>query len=125
MILAVGLDIVEVERLSKVMARQSRFAGRVFTPRERDDCMKRSRPDRSFAARFAAKEAAMKALGTGWGRGVGWRDVEIAGGVGDSPQLFFHGGARSKLEALGATKALLSLTHEGKMAAAVVILVSG
>jgi holo-[acyl-carrier protein] synthase len=80
-ILGAGIDLVEVARVEAALARGGeRFAARVFTPRERETCERRVRPALHFALRFAAKEAGMKALGTGWGQGVGWHDFEVIEG---------------------------------------------
>ena len=81
MIVGSGIDIVEVERVEGVLRRRGkRFRERVFTERERVDCDRRQNPAPHFALRFAAKEAGMKAVGTGWRRGVGWRDFEVIEG---------------------------------------------
>lgn len=122
MILAVGLDLCDVDRVEAAARRHPRILERVFTPGERAACERKSSPWASYAARFAAKEAAMKALGTGWGAGVGWRDVEVTGGAGQPPGMAFHGAARRRLESMGGFSALVSLTHERRAAAAVVIL---
>jgi len=80
-ILGAGIDLVEVARVEAALARGGdRFAARVFTARERETCERRVRPGLHFALRFAAKEAGMKALGTGWGQGVGWHDFEVIEG---------------------------------------------
>ena len=81
MIVGSGIDIVDVSRIERVLARRGRrFRERVFTERERADCDRRARPAPHFALRFAAKEAGMKAVGTGWRRGVRWRDFEVIEG---------------------------------------------
>ncbi len=122
MILAVGLDLCDVDRVEAAIRKHPRLLDRVFTPAERTACERRASPWASYAARFAAKEAAMKALGTGWGGGVGWRDLEVTGGAGSPPGMAFHGAARRRLEAIGGHSAVVSLTHERRAAAAVVIL---
>ncbi len=122
MIIAVGLDLSDSRRVERAIRRHPRLENRVFTPAERATCRKKKDPWRSFAARFAAKEAAMKALGTGWAMGVGWRDIEVTGGAGRPPGLAFHGAALERMRELGASRAHLSLTHEGALSAAVVIL---
>ena len=122
MILAVGLDLCDVDRVEAAVRKHPRLLDRVFTPAERAACERKAFPWASYAARFAAKEAAMKALGTGWGGGVGWRDLEVTGGAGSPPGILFHGAARRRLEAMGGGSAVVSLTHEGRAAAAVVIL---
>jgi len=116
------VDLADVDRMERALARHPRLEARVFTDGERAAARRRSRPAASFAARFAAKEAAMKALGTGWSGGIGWRDVEVTGGAGRPPGLSFHGKALERLRALGASRAHVSLTHERTLAAAFVVL---
>ncbi len=122
MILALGLDLCTVSRLRTAAARHPRLLERVFTEAERGAALRRKDPWPSLAARFAAKEAALKALGTGWSGGIGWRDVEVTGGAGHPPGLRFHGRALVRAEALGVRGALVSLTHEKDTAAAAVLL---
>ena len=119
MIQAIGLDLVEVNRLRTSLERfGERFRNRVFTPRECSYCERHADPVIHFAARFAAKEATMKALGTGWGQGVEWKQIEVVS-EGDAPSLSLTGRAR---EICGACRIHVSLTHTETIAAAVVIL---
>ncbi len=121
-ILGVGTDLVAVGRVEALLTRhRDRFLERVFTVRERADCLSRARPALHLAARLAAKEAAMKALGTGWGLGVRWQDVEVASSGGVPPTLSLAGGARRQAEARGIRQALVSLSHDGDYAIAVVV----
>ncbi len=123
MIVGMGLDLVDTGRFKAAVRRHPRLLERVFTPGERASCESKADALRSYAVRFAAKEAAMKALGTGWGKGVGWRSVEVVGGAGQgAPGLALHGKALEHLHARGGVRAVVSLTHERTMAAAVVIL---
>jgi holo-[acyl-carrier protein] synthase len=124
MILGVGLDLLSIPRLEAALRRHPKLKERVFTEGERKACERKRDALGSYAARFAAKEAAMKALGTGWGQGVGWQDLEVVGGMGRPPAIAFRGAAKRHFEELGATRAHLSITHEKEMAAAVVILES-
>jgi len=126
MILGVGTDLVEIVRVEDLLSRhQERFLSRVFTPAERGDCLDRARPAMHLAARLAAKEAAMKALGTGWGLGVRWLDIEIRSGDGTPPSLSWTGAAATRAEALGIRQTLVSLSHDGGYALAVVVATDG
>src|SRR5690242_4521355 len=123
MIVATGIDMVEIARLQEVFARRgTRFRDRVFTASEIAYCEGRAAKMESYAARFAAKEAAMKALGTGWGDGVGWHDIEVLRSPTGIPSLQFRGRALERLNELGATQAHLSLTHSRDIAMAQVLL---
>jgi holo-[acyl-carrier protein] synthase len=123
MIVAIGIDLVEVDRIEEVFARRGeRFSARVFTEREVSYCEQRASKLASYAARFAAKEAAMKALGTGWGEGIGFRDVEVISAPGGAPMLAMHGKALERMREIGAKKAFVSLTHSGNLAIAQVVL---
>ena len=122
MIVAIGIDLVEVSRIEQVFARRGdRFRRRVFTDGEISYCEGRASKFASYAARFAAKEAAMKALGTGHSRGVLWRDVEVVR-RGGPPQLQLHGGAARRFEAIGGHSSQLTITHSDALALAQVIL---
>ena len=126
MIVGLGIDVVEVERIRDLHRRRGeRFQRRVFTPGEIAACLGRADPAPSLAARFAAKEAGMKALGTGWGEGVGWRDLEVVSEAGRPPHLELHGAAAARAAALGAEGWHLSLSHDAGISAAVVVLESG
>ena len=122
-IVGVGIDIEEVARVDDLMHRYGdRFIARVFTEGEAEYCQRRRFPAQHLAARFSAKEATMKALGTGRGGGVVWRDIEVIRSSGP-PQLKLRGGAQLRFEALDALKALLSITHTRTISMAQVILV--
>jgi len=121
-IVGLGLDAAEVHRFEKLIARYGdRFLRRVYTEGEIAYCLARRRAAQSFAARFAAKEAAMKALGTGRAQRVTWRSIEVVRRHGP-PQLEFHGAARVRLAALSGDSALLTITHSETLALAHVIL---
>mgnify|MGYP001763990027 FL=1 len=122
MILGLGTDLVAVPRLEAMLSRhRERFLGRVFTPAEQADCLSRAEPARHLAARLAAKEAAMKALGTGWGLGVRWQDVEVQSEFAKPPVLRLSGAAQARADARGIRQALVSLSHDGDYAIAVVV----
>jgi holo-[acyl-carrier protein] synthase len=125
MIVAIGIDIVEISRIEQVITRRGdRFLGRVFTKSEIAYCEGRASRFASYAVRFAAKEAVMKALGTGWAEGIAWREIEVARGEAGAPVLNITGRALERLRALGALRAHVSLTHSGDTAVAQVILES-
>ena len=109
--------------MREVLARTPRFRARVFTARERDYCDSRgAAAAQHYAARFAAKDAALKALGTGWSGGVGWQDVEVTNDAAGRPQLIFRDAALALFRQSGATRAHLSLSHTAEHAVAQVLL---
>lgn len=123
MIIAIGIDIIEVARIREVVARTPRFAERVFTEAERAYCDSRGAvAAQHYAARFAAKEAALKALQTGWRGGIGWQDVEVASRESGAPYLILHGLVRELFERSGANVAHLSISHTSEHAIAQVVL---
>ncbi len=123
MIVSIGIDIIEVGRIREVLGRTPRFAERVFTPAERSYCDSRGAvAAQHYAARFAAKEAALKALQTGWSGGISWQDVEIASRDSGAPYLILHGPVQELFEKSGATLAHLSMSHTTEHAIAQVIL---
>jgi holo-[acyl-carrier protein] synthase len=125
MIVGTGIDIAEVPRIREVIARHGdRFLKRVFTEGEIRYCESKANRVERYAARFAAKEAGMKAIGTGWNHGVRWRDIEVTRKPGGRPTLLLHGKAAEFAARLGATNIALSLTHTAEHAMAQVILES-
>ncbi|HXY51284.1 MAG TPA: holo-[acyl-carrier-protein] synthase [Terriglobales bacterium] len=123
MIVGTGIDIAEVPRIRAAIERHGeRFLQRVFTAAEICYCESKANRVERYAARFAAKEAGMKALGTGWNHGVRWRDLEVARQPGGRPVLVLHGQAAEFAAKLGATSIALSLTHTAEWAMAQVIL---
>ena len=99
-----------------------RFLNRIYTEGEIEYCKKCAQPDIHYAARFAAKEAAFKALGTGWAAGVKWKDVEVVRLASGKPELHLHGEALTHATAAGAQRFYVSLTHDQLVSCAVVIL---
>jgi holo-[acyl-carrier protein] synthase len=122
-IISIGIDIIEVRRVRETIERTPRFAERVFTAAERAYCESRGAvAAQHYAARFAAKEAALKALQTGWSGGISWQDVEVAAKDTGAPEILFHGRARELYETSGATAAHLSIAHTTEHAIAEVVL---
>ena len=125
MLVGSGIDIAEVPRIREAISRYGeRFLKRVFTEGEIEYCESKANRVERYAARFAAKEAGMKAIGTGWNHGVRWRDIEVARKPGGRPTLLLHGQAAEFAAKLGATNIALSLTHTAEHAMAQVILES-
>ena len=125
MIIGIGVDIVEIDRIERQMeVHPERFLQRVFTDWEIATCQSRARPMQHFAGRFAAKEAAFKALGTGLSSGVSWKSVELVNEPSGRPVLRMGGGAAKKMKELGATKAWVSVSHGLMHAVATVVLES-
>lgn len=127
MIVGTGIDLCEVDRIRKALdaTHGERLVQRVFTAREIAYARKKARPYERFAARFAAKEAGMKALGTGWRAGVTWHDFEVANLASGKPTLLLHGRAAELAERLGVCNISLSITHTSEQAMALVILEGG
>ena len=121
-ILGIGLDATDIDRIADTIERHGeRFLRRVFTEGEVAYCTGRRVPAIHFAGRFAAKEAAMKALGTGHSRGGLWRDVEVVR-RGGPPELELHGGARRRFASMGGLSSLVTITHSDALALAHVII---
>jgi holo-[acyl-carrier protein] synthase len=122
MIVGLGVDIAEVDRIEAAIVRHGgAFLKRVFTQAEIAYCERHRNRYERYAARFAVKEAAMKALGTGWTRGVRWVDIEVTRQPGGRPTLTLHGASREHAERLGVHHTNISITHSGNTAFAQVI----
>jgi holo-[acyl-carrier protein] synthase len=122
MIVGMGIDIAEVPRIKAVIeAQKERFLRRVYTPAEVDYCERFKNKYERYAGRFAVKEAAMKALGTGWSRGVRWVDVEVIRQRGGRPTLSLKGQAKKIADGLGVQNIAVSITHTAEQAFAQVI----
>jgi len=123
MIVGTGIDLVEIERIGHSVDRYGeRFLNRVYTQAEQAYCMRKRYSAESFAARFAAKEAGAKALGTGISKGVNWLEIEVTREPGGRPGLRFHGRAAEIASRMGVVRAALSLTHTNELAMASVVL---
>ena len=121
-IIGLGLDATDIGRFRATIERYgTRFITRIFTESEVAYCMQQREPAIHFSGRFAAKEAAMKALGTGHSHGVLWRDVEVIRRDGP-PQLQLHGGAARRFASMGGRSALLTITHSDDLALAQVLI---
>ncbi len=121
-IIGLGIDATDIPRIAATIARYGdRFIHRIFTETEIAYCTRRREPAIHFAGRFAAKEAAMKALGTGHSQNVLWCNIEVVRRHGP-PQLQFHGGAARRFAAMGAQSSLVSITHSETLAFAQVLL---
>jgi holo-[acyl-carrier protein] synthase len=123
MVIGVGTDLIEIARIAQSIDRfGERFLHRVFTPREIAYCRRKKNAAESFAARFAAKEAAAKALGIGISRGVSWLELEVVRLPSGQPTLSLSGRAAQRARQLAVARASLSLTHSKDFALAVVVL---
>ena len=123
MLIGTGIDLAEIPRIRNSIARfGNRFLDRIFTPGEKAYCLRKRNAAESFAARFAAKEAAAKALGTGISHGVGWLEIEVVREPGGRPAIQFHGRAAEIAQRLGVAHVALSITHTSSLAMASVLL---
>ncbi len=122
MILGIGIDLVEMERIRRIVAHYGdRFLNRIFTHLEVQFAVSRADPVIHLAALFAAKEAASKALGTGI-RGISWKEIEVRHKESGKPYLVFHGRARKRFETMGGVRSYLSISHEKTHTIAIVII---
>ncbi|HEX7730657.1 MAG TPA: holo-ACP synthase [Terracidiphilus sp.] len=123
MIVGTGIDLVEIARIRSSHQRYGqRFLDRIYTAGEQAYCLRKRNSAESLAARFAAKEAGAKALGTGISHGVSWLEIEVVRAPSGRPSIRFHGRAREFASRLGMARAALSLTHTDELAMANVIL---
>jgi len=123
MITGIGIDVVQNDRIRDSIQRfRDRFLNRIYTEGEIEYCKKCAQPEIHYAARFAAKEAAFKALGTGWAAGVKWKDIEVERLPSGKPELHLHGEALARATSSGAKLFYVSLTHDQLVSCAVVIL---
>jgi holo-[acyl-carrier protein] synthase len=126
MIVGSGIDLIEIGRIQQSLDRYGqRFLRRVYTPAEQAYCLRKRKAAESLAARFAAKEAGAKALGTGISQGVNWLEIEVGREPGGRPTLRFHGRAAERAARLGVVHAALSITHTAELAMASVVLENG
>ena len=121
-ILGLGVDICEIARMERALERHPTMRERVFTPEERAYCDAKARPAESYAGRFAAREAVIKALG-GY-RGRGWQDISVARAPSGAPEIRLRGKAKVHADALGVSEVLISFTHERSNAVAFAVSVS-
>lgn len=125
MIIGIGVDLVKIERIEKAGKNRNGFLERVFTSREREYCSRQKYPAQHFAGRFAAKEALLKAIGTGWSGGVKWTDMEVLHGEGGGPIVNIAGRVKDLMDLRGVKQILLSYSHDEGYAVAQVVLVGG
>jgi holo-[acyl-carrier protein] synthase len=126
MIVGTGIDLVEIDRIKHSVERfGGRFLDRVYTGAEQAYCLRKRNAAESLAARFAAKEAGAKALGTGINHGVSWLEIEVVREPGGRPTIVFHGRACDFANRLGTKSVALSITHTGSLAMASVVLEGG
>jgi holo-[acyl-carrier protein] synthase len=111
-VIGIGTDIVECLRVAQMIERHGElFLARVFTTHEIEYCSARKAATQHYSGRFAAKEAVLKAMGTGWTRGIQWRDIEVRNDLGGKPRIALAGGAREKCEKLGIAEVHISISH--------------
>jgi holo-[acyl-carrier protein] synthase len=122
MVIGLGVDVVQNDRIRESLEKfGDRFINRIYTEGEQAYCTKCANPFIHFAARFAAKEAAFKALGTGWAAGVKWKDIEVERLGSGKPKLHLYGEALERSKSMGVTRFHVSLTHDQLVSVAVVV----
>ena len=123
--MGIGIDIVEVSRIEQLVKEHEQFLKRVYTEGEIAYCSKKKNKYQHYAARFAAKESVLKALGVGWSRDINWTDVEVTNGPTGKPSIIPHGGVKRLMEKRKITEILISLSHISCYAIASAQLVKG
>ncbi len=123
MILGIGIDLVKIDRIHKAGKNRSNFLERVFTEKERAYCTRQKFPAQHYAGRFAAKEAVLKAIGTGWSAGVKWTDIEVLHGEGEGPIINVSGRVKDLMDLKGVRQIFVSYSHDEGYAVAQVVLV--
>jgi holo-[acyl-carrier protein] synthase len=121
-IFGVGTDIIEVGRIQKMVAKGRKYLDTIFTEKEIEYCETKARKSEHYAARFAAKEATLKALGVGWRDGFAFSDIEVINDQQGKPQVFLHGNVKNLLEHYQINQVSISLSHTKESAIAVIIL---
>ncbi len=125
MIIGIGVDLVKISRIEKAGNGHPGFLERVFTEKEREYCGRQKHPAQHFAARFASKEAVLKAFGTGMTAGMRWTDIEVLHGEGGGPIVNLSGAARDLADLKGVKQVMLSYSHDDGYAVAQAVLVGG
>ncbi|MDH4164313.1 MAG: holo-ACP synthase [Nitrospirota bacterium] len=125
MIVGIGVDLVKIERIEKAGSGHPGFLERVFTQRERDYCNRQKYPAQHYAARFASKEAVLKAFGTGLSAGMKWTDIEVLHGEGGGPIVNISGAAKDLADLKGVKQIMLSYSHDEGYAVAHAVLIGG
>lgn len=122
MVFGIGTDIIEIQRIERALLRTGRLKRRIFTPREIEYCESRGKSAQHFAARFAAKEAFLKAMGTGWQGGHRFDEIEVINNEQGKPEAAVHGKVKAFCEENGIIRFQVSLSHIKELALAVVVL---
>ena len=122
MIIGVGTDIIEVNRIEKLLSKQKKFKERIFTPGEIAYCEHKVNSAQNYAARFAVKEAFLKAIGTGWREGVAFKEIEVVNNEKGKPELVLSGNAKQITDEMGVTNIQVSISHLKDLAIGFVIL---
>lgn len=123
MVYGIGIDIVKVDRIKRAILKSGqRFVGRIFTEKEISYCEKRKSMYQHYAARFAAKEAVFKAIGTGWRKGVSWNEIEVENDSSGKPHINIYGKTKEMAEKIGGKRFLITITHSDEYAITKVIM---
>ncbi len=124
MIVGIGTDIIEVKRIERLLSKQERFKERIFTWGEIEYCEHKRNNVQNYAARFAVKEALLKAIGTGWREGITFKEIEVANNEKGKPELILSGTVKKITEEMGVTNIQVSISHLKDLAIGMVILES-